>query len=245
MRFPGDHGDRVAAASAMNQLGPMPAIIGELGWTGRLLGGLYPQGVRLTTRDFLWLAALSGSPGAIGWDGTTTAPGEFRMFAKILGDARFAGLRKRRSPRAVAVGDPRAECDNVTRFEHAFSRLGVDYDVIEANAHAPGQTWLASEFVEPEADAIIACSSGYRAKVWVGQDGSVLAYVRNDGGTDGYGNRVCRPAECKLDLHLPTRATVKVFDLDGQTVVAERGRGKVHKIRLGETTHDFVVWARP
>jgi hypothetical protein len=219
VRFPGDHGDRVAAASAMNQLGPRSALIGELGWTGHLLGGRYPQGVRLTTRDFLWLSVLSGSPGAIGWDGQTTAPGEFRMLSEILRDSHFASLRKRRSPYAVVVTDPQSQYDNVTRYEHVFSGIGVDYDVVGPAGSPSARTWPASEFSYPVLDGpgIVGTSPGYRSKVWAAHDGTVLAYVRNDGGTDGYGNRVPRRTALEIRLSLPARAAARVYDLDGTT----------------------------
>lgn len=245
--FTDDVGDRVAAASACNQLGPKPAIIGELGWTGRGLGGRYPQGVRLTTRDFLWLAVLSGSRGAIGWDGGTTAPGEFRMLREILADSGFAGLSKRRSPHAVVVSEIGAEYDSVTRYENAFSKIGVDFDVVGAEDARAARVWSAREYTPPThgGPGIVSASRGYRSKVWVGRDGAVLAYVRNCGGTDGYGNRTPANTHLVLDLELPTRASVRVHDLDQQKVAVERGPADRHTIDLRSTTNDYVVWASP
>jgi hypothetical protein len=245
--FTDDIGDRVAAASACNQLGPKPAIIGEVGWTGRGLGGRYPQGVRLTTRDFLWLAVLSGSRGAIGWDGATTDPRECRMLAEVLGDCGFAGLAKRRSPHAVLVSDVAAEYDNVARYEHAFSEIGIDFDVVSAEDAGAARVWSARDYTPPShgGPGIVNVSRGYRSKVWVGRDDTVLAYVRNCGGADGYGNRTPRKVSLGLELELPTRAWVRVYDLDQQKVAVERGPADKHKIDLRSTTSDYVIWASP
>lgn len=239
----------LAIHGKLNQLGPIPAIIGEAGFTGHFLGGRNYLDVTLATRDIFWISLLAGSNGLIGWDGATTAPEEIPMVRRVLERAGWARRRRARSDVVVVASDIHRAYGRLYELQRQAFRRGLSLDIV-LEPHEAGE-WRRAVDAGREGAKLpagvwgpVVPSGHYQAYPWQSEDGRVvIAYVWNEAGFNGVGNRARKASALSLRLRLPRMMKVYAYDLDAQEIAAEWGPLRRARVELPRGIHDYVIVA--
>jgi hypothetical protein len=232
----------------LNQLGARPAIIGEAGFTGELLGGRNYTDVSLATRDIFWLSLLAGNTGVIGWEGACTAPEESALIARVFKEAGWWGRRRAQAKVAVLVRQLGKDYERLYAWQREAFRRGLALDFVltpPAARHYPYVLDAARpSALPPGVSGPVVPSGHYRAYAWEAADGNLLvAYVWNEAGFNAVGNRVRKAGPLRLRFNFPRPLRVRCYDLDEQRLVWERGPLQHGSLFFPQTAADYVVAA--
>ncbi len=230
----------------LNQLGGRPAIIGEAGWTGHYVGGRNYIDVTLATRDIYWLSLLAGCPaGVIGWDGATTAPEETAVVRRVFDEAGWWGRTRRKADVAVVFDDMRKSYGAMYRLQRQAFARGLSLDFVPRE-QAKGYRYIVDATVLgarlPQIYGPVVASAPYFAYSFQAADGRlVVAYVWNEAGFDGVGNRARKAGPLRLRVNVQRPMNLRLYDIDAMEVVAERQVEGRAELFVPLTEHDYVV----
>lgn len=250
-----------------------PAFLAEVasgpGWYGGAGQNWSHPDFITKVRDNFWMSLLFRQPMALSWS-PCLSEDERRIPTEIARAIDWNAFRRRQSLVAVRVERPDdVQLARLMQYEAALAALALDYDCLWGDAPAVGYQAVfdaRKDFAAPEwgktlPESIrqaqpLRCSSGTSATLLEGQDGTLVAFLRNTlehrlG--PGYGVGVkelhrqrTKPREVRLEVrNRPGRCRYRVWDIDEKRVVKEGTFGRQIEIALGVTAHDFALLVQP
>ncbi len=225
------------------RLGGKVSLLGECG-NDRLTELSYPEFRALITRDSLWLAFLTGSPGGISWDAIADLR-EFDLLSKLAAQVPWDQDPPAVPKLSARVTDLDQDTLSLARWSQWSLRTGVPYQVVGAG-EAPTARLAADG---PPADApaaALAVSTGFECASTLTRSGAaLLGYVRNVGEVlpQNVRTRTARPLV--LTLNVPSAGKLEVWDLDTRQCVRSASVAAQATVQVGQTDHDYaVLWRR-
>jgi len=250
-----------------------PAFLAEVasgpGWYGGAGQNWSHPDFITKVRDNFWMSLLFRQPMALSWSACLSED-ERRIPTEIARAIDWNAFRRRQPLVAVRVERPDdAQLTRLMEHEAALAALALDYDYLWADAPAVGYEAVfdaRKDFIAPEwgktlPESIrqaqpLRLSPGTSATLLEGQDGTLVAFLRNTleyrlG--PGYGAGVkelhrqrTKPREVRLEVRdRPGRCRYRVWDIDEKRVVKEGTLDSALELALGATAHDFALLMQP